>query len=48
LLVRGVRTGGRWTSDMPGGLAPTDVLIADAERVGRSAVATPSHPGHSH
>jgi putative copper resistance protein D len=48
LLDRAGRIRARWTSDMPGGLAPTDVLIADAERVGRSAMATPSHPGHSH
>jgi hypothetical protein len=48
LLDRAGRIRARWTSDMPGGLAPTDVLIADAERVGRSAVAAPSHPGHSH
>jgi putative copper resistance protein D len=38
----------RWTSDMPGGLAPADVLIADAERLERTAVPTPSHAGHSH
>jgi putative copper resistance protein D len=38
----------RWTSEMPGGLAPADMLIADAERVARIAVATPSHAGHSH
>jgi hypothetical protein len=38
----------RWTSEMPGGLAPADMLIADAERVARIGVATPSHAGHSH
>ena len=37
----------RWTSKMPGGLAPPAVLIADAERVGRIAVAAPSHAGHT-
>jgi hypothetical protein len=48
LLDRGGKIRARWTSNMPGGLAPTDVLIGDAERVGRIAVATPSHAGHSH
>jgi hypothetical protein len=48
LLDRAGKIRARWTSDMPGGLAPTDVLIADAERVGSIAVATPSHAGHSH
>jgi putative copper resistance protein D len=38
----------RWTGNMPGGLATTDLLIADAERVGRLAVATPRHTGHIH
>jgi hypothetical protein len=48
LLDRAGKIRARWTSDMPAGLAPTDVLIADAERVGRIAVAAPSHAGHSH
>jgi putative copper resistance protein D len=48
LLDRGGKIRARWTCDMPGGLAPTDVLIADAERVGRIAAASPSHAGHSH
>jgi putative copper resistance protein D len=48
LLDRTGKIRARWTSDMPGGLAPTDVLIADAERVSHSAVAAPSHAGHSH
>jgi hypothetical protein len=38
----------RWTSNMPGGLAPPATLIADAERVDRIAVAAPSHAGHGH
>jgi hypothetical protein len=46
LLDRAGKIRARWT--MPGGLAPTDVLIADAERVGRIAVAIPSHAGHIH
>jgi putative copper resistance protein D len=48
LLDRAGEVRTRWTSDMPGGLAPTDVLIADAERVGRIEVANPNHAGHSH
>jgi hypothetical protein len=48
LLDRAGKIRARWTSDMPGGLASTDVLIADAERVGRIAVAAPGHAGHSH
>jgi copper resistance protein D len=48
LLDRAGNVRARWTSDMPRGLAPTDLLIADAERVGRIAVAAPSHAGHSH
>jgi putative copper resistance protein D len=48
LLDRAGKIRARWTREMPGGLAPADVLIADAERVGRIAVATPSHAGHSH
>jgi hypothetical protein len=48
LLDRAGKIRARWTSDMPGGLAPTDVLIADAERVGRIAPATPRQAGHSH
>jgi hypothetical protein len=48
LLDRAGNIRARWTSHMPGGLAPPDVLIADAERVGRIAVTTPSHAGHSH
>ena len=48
LLDRAGDVRARWTSDMTGGLAPSNVLIADAERVGRIAAATPSHAGHSH
>jgi hypothetical protein len=48
LLDRGGEIRARWTCDMAGGLAPADVLIADAERVGRIAPASPSHAGHSH
>ena len=48
LLDRAGRIRARWTSDMPGGLASTDVLIADAERVDRIAPATPRQAGHSH
>ena len=48
LLDRAGKIRARWSSDMPGGLAATDLLIADAERVGRIAVANPSHAGHSH
>ncbi len=48
LLDRAGNVRARWTSDTPGGLAPTDVLVADAERVGSISVATPSHAGHSH
>jgi putative copper resistance protein D len=38
----------RWTSNMPGGPAPPALLIADAERVARIAIAAPSHAGHAH
>jgi hypothetical protein len=48
LLDRAGNLRARWTSDMPGGLAPGDVLVADAGRVDRIAAATPSHAGHSH
>jgi putative copper resistance protein D len=48
LLDRAGDVRARWTGNMPGGLATTDLLIADAERVGRLAVATPSHTGHIH
>lgn len=48
LLDRAGEIRARWTSDMPGGLAPSDVLVADAGRVDRIAAATPSHTGHSH
>jgi putative copper resistance protein D len=48
LLDRAGKIRARWSSDTPGGLAPADVLIADAERVGRIAVAIPSHAGHNH
>lgn len=48
LLDRAGNLRARWTSDMPGGLAPSDVLVADAGRIDRIAAATPSHAGHSH
>jgi hypothetical protein len=48
LLDRAANVRARWTSDVPGRLAPTDGLIADSERVRRIAVATPSHAGRSH
>jgi putative copper export protein/mono/diheme cytochrome c family protein len=48
LLDRAGKIRARWTSDMPGGFAPSDVLVADAGRVDRIAAATPSHAGHSH
>ncbi|HVR11142.1 MAG TPA: copper homeostasis membrane protein CopD [Thermoanaerobaculia bacterium] len=48
LLDRAGNLRARWTSDMPGGLAPSDVLVADAGQVDRIAAATPSHAGHSH
>jgi putative copper resistance protein D len=48
LLDRAGKIRARWTSEMPGGLAPTDLLIADAERIQRTAVPTPSHAGHIH
>jgi putative copper resistance protein D len=48
LLDRAANVRARWTSDVPGRLAPTDGLIADSERVRRIAVAAPSHAGHSH
>ncbi len=48
LLDRAGNIRARWSSDTPRGLAPTDLLITDAERVGRLAVATPSHAGHSY
>jgi putative copper export protein/mono/diheme cytochrome c family protein len=48
LLDRRGKIRARWTSDMPGGPAPIDVLIADAGRVDRIAAATPSHAGHNH
>jgi putative copper resistance protein D len=48
LLDRAGDVRARWTGNMSGGLATADLLIADAERVGRLAVATPSHTGHIH
>jgi hypothetical protein len=48
LLDSAANVRARWTSDVPGRLAPTDGLIADSERVRRIAVAAPSHAGHSH
>jgi putative copper resistance protein D len=48
LLDRAGDVRARWTGNMPGGLATTDLLIADAERVGRLTVVTPSHTGHIH
>jgi len=47
MLDRRGAVSARWTSKTPGGLAPPAVLIADAERVGRSTVAAPSHAGHT-
>jgi hypothetical protein len=44
------RAGGihaRWTRDMPGGLAPPDTLAMQAEHIAQTAVATPSHMGHT-
>ncbi|HEY4470903.1 MAG TPA: hypothetical protein VGN21_07005, partial [Stellaceae bacterium] len=48
LLDRAGKIRARWTSDMPEGLPSIDILIADAERVGRIAPATPRQAGHSH
>jgi hypothetical protein len=48
LLDRAGDVRARWTSEMPGGLTPADMLIADADRIARITVATPSHAGHSH
>ena len=48
LLDRFGKIRARWTSDMPGGLASADALIADAERIDRITAATPKRAGHSH
>jgi putative copper resistance protein D len=48
MLERAGDVRARWTSNMPGALAPPATLIADAERVARIAVAAPSHAGHPH
>jgi putative copper resistance protein D len=45
------RAGGvlaRWTSNMPGGLAPPASLNTAAERVAGITMAVPSHAGHPH
>jgi hypothetical protein len=34
--------------NQPGGLAPPTTLLADAERVARMNVASPSHSGHGY
>jgi putative copper resistance protein D len=36
----------RWTASGPGSLAPPNVLVADAQRAARFAVAAPNHAGH--
>jgi putative copper resistance protein D len=48
MLDRAGNVRARWTSAMPGGLAPTATLVAAAERVAQIAVAAPSHAGHPH
>jgi putative copper export protein/mono/diheme cytochrome c family protein len=48
LLDRAANVRARWTANMPGGLAAPATLIADGERVARTSIASPSHPGHAH
>ena len=48
LLDRGGDVRARWTSNMPGGLAPPGSRITAAERVSRISVSAPSHGGHPH
>jgi len=48
LLDRGGNVRARWTSNMPGGLAPPGSLIDAAERVSRISLSAPSHSGHTH
>ncbi|HYZ40183.1 MAG TPA: copper homeostasis membrane protein CopD [Stellaceae bacterium] len=48
MLDRAANIRARWTSNMPGGLAPPGALATDAQRVAEIAVAAPSHAGHAH
>jgi copper resistance protein D len=48
LLDRAGNVRARWTASMPGGPAPPAALIADAGRVARMNVASPSHSGHGY
>jgi putative copper resistance protein D len=48
LLDRAANIRARWTSNMPGGLAPPGTLATDARRVAEIPVAAPSHAGHTH
>ena len=48
MLDRAGNVRARWTSNMPDGLAPPDMLVTAAQRIARIAVAPPSHAGHTH
>jgi putative copper resistance protein D len=48
LLDRAGRVRARWTSNMPGGVAPPGTLVADAERVARISITAPDHAAHNH
>jgi len=46
MLDRNRNIRARWTASGPRSLAPPNVLIADAQRAARFAVAAPNHAGH--
>jgi putative copper export protein/mono/diheme cytochrome c family protein len=48
MLDRAGNVRARWTSNMPDGLAPPNMLLAVAQRIARIAVAPLSHAGHTH
>jgi putative copper export protein/mono/diheme cytochrome c family protein len=48
MLDRGGNVRARWTDKTLGGLAPSAMLITDADRVGRIPVAAATHAGHAH
>jgi putative copper resistance protein D len=48
LLDRTGKIRARWTSNMPGGVAPPGTLVADAEGVARFAGAAPDNAAHNH
>jgi putative copper resistance protein D len=48
MLDRAGNVRARWTGKTPGGLPSPDTLVAQADHIGRTGVATPSHAGHIH